>query len=52
VIVAASTAWIDAIILVSIIVPIGGFCIFAAWFLRAGRAQEERERAARGRPPT
>ena len=30
----ASTAWIDAIILVSIIVPIGGFLIFAAWFLR------------------
>jgi hypothetical protein len=31
---AASTAWIDAIILVSIIVPIGGFLIFAVWFLR------------------
>jgi len=30
----ASTAWIDAIILVSIIVPIGGFCVFAVWFLR------------------
>jgi hypothetical protein len=34
VIVGASTAWIDAIILVTIIVPIGGFCIFAVWFLR------------------
>ncbi len=33
-VVGASTAWIDAIILVSIIVPIGGFLIFAAWFLR------------------
>jgi len=30
----ASTAWIDAIILVSIVVPIGAFCIFAVWFLR------------------
>jgi hypothetical protein len=30
----ASTAWIDAIILLSIIVPIGGFIVFAVWFLR------------------
>ena len=30
----ASTAWIDAIILVSIVVPIGGFLVFAVWFLR------------------
>ncbi len=30
----ANTAWIDVIILVSIIVPIGGFAIFAVWFLR------------------
>ena len=30
----ASTAWIDAIILVSIIVPIGGLAVFAWWFLR------------------
>ena len=48
----ASTAWIDVIILVSIIVPIGGFIVFAVWFLRTGRAHEERERAARRRPPT
>jgi hypothetical protein len=34
VIVGASTAWIDAIIIVSIVVPIGGFCVFAVWFLR------------------
>ena len=30
----ASTAWIDAIILLSIVVPIGGFIVFAVWFLR------------------
>jgi hypothetical protein len=30
----ASTAWIDAIIIVSIVVPIGGFAVFAVWFLR------------------
>ena len=34
VIVGASTAWIDAVILVSIVIPIGGFLIFAVWFLR------------------
>ena len=50
-IVGASTAWIDAIILLSIVVPIGGFIFFAVWFLRAGRAEEERERAVRDRPP-
>jgi hypothetical protein len=30
----ASTAWIDVIILASIVVPIGGFLVFAVWFLR------------------
>ena len=30
----ASTAWIDVIILLSIIVPIGGFIVFAVWVLR------------------
>ena len=30
----ASTGWIDVIILASIVIPIGGFCIFAVWFLR------------------
>jgi hypothetical protein len=30
----ASTAWIDVLILASIIVPIGGFLTFAVWFLR------------------
>jgi hypothetical protein len=30
----ASTAWIDVIILVSTIVPIGLFIVFAVWFLR------------------
>ncbi len=50
---AAGTAAVDAVILASMIVPIGGFANFAWWFLRAGRRNEERERAARsnGRPP-
>jgi hypothetical protein len=30
----ANTGWIDAIVLASIIVPIGGFLIYAVWFLR------------------
>jgi hypothetical protein len=30
----ASTAWIDALILASIVVPVGGFIVFAVWFLR------------------
>jgi hypothetical protein len=51
VLVAAGTAAVDAVILVSIIVPVGGFCVFAWWFLRAGRRYEERERAAERRPP-
>jgi hypothetical protein len=34
VIVGASTAWKDAWILITIIVPVGGFVIFAVWFLR------------------
>ena len=50
--VAAGTAVVDAVILVSIIVPLGGFAVFAWWFLRAGRRYEERERAADRRPPT
>jgi hypothetical protein len=33
-VVGASTAWIDAIILVSSFVPIIVFCLFAVWFLR------------------
>jgi hypothetical protein len=52
VLVAAGTAVVDAVILVSIIVPVGGFGVFAWWFIRAGRRYEERERAARHRPPT
>ena len=32
--VGASTAWIDVVILVSIVVPIGGLIWFAIWFLR------------------
>jgi len=52
VLVAAGTAVVDAVILASMIVPVGGFVVFAWWFLRAGRRAEERERAAQsnGRP--
>ena len=49
--VAAGTAVVDAVILASIIVPLGGFGVFAWWFLRAGKRYEERERATNGRPP-
>jgi hypothetical protein len=34
VIVGANTFWIDVAILVSIVIPIGAFCVFAVWFLR------------------
>jgi hypothetical protein len=30
----AGTGWIDAVILASIVIPIGGFIVFAVWFLR------------------
>ena len=33
-VVGASTAWIDVVILASIILPIGGFIVFAVWFLQ------------------
>jgi hypothetical protein len=46
VVVAVGTAAIDAVILVSMIVPVGGFAVFAWYFLRAGKRFEERERAA------
>ena len=53
--VAAGTAVVDAVILVSTIVPVGGMIWFAWWFLRAGKRYDERERAAgraaRSRPP-
>jgi hypothetical protein len=52
VLVAAGTAVVDAVILVSMIVPVGGFIVFAWYFLRAGKRYEERERAAGRRPPT
>ncbi len=53
VLLAARTAAVDAVILVSIIVPLGGFAVFAWWFLRAGKRYDERERApqSNGRPP-
>jgi hypothetical protein len=34
VIVGAHAAWKDAIILITIVIPIGGFIVFAVWFLR------------------
>jgi hypothetical protein len=45
----AGTAIIDAVILVSSIVPVLALIAFAWWFLRAGRRYDERERAARSR---
>ena len=48
--VAAGTAVVDAVILVSTIVPVGGMIWFAWWFLRAGKRYDERERAAGRRP--
>ena len=29
-----NTAWVDAFILASIVIPIGAFIVFAIWFLR------------------
>ena len=49
--VAAGTAVVDAVILVSTIVPVGGMIWFAWWFLRAGKRYDERGRAAGRRPP-
>jgi hypothetical protein len=34
VVLGAGTGWIDAAILASIVIPIGGFIVFAVWFLR------------------
>jgi hypothetical protein len=33
-VVGASTAWIDAVIIVSTFVPIAGLIVFSIWFLR------------------
>jgi len=51
VLVAAGTAGVDAVILVSTIVPVGGMIWFAWWFLGAGKRYDERGRAAGRRPP-
>jgi hypothetical protein len=50
VVLGAGTAVIDAVILVSSIVPVLAMIVFARWFLRAGKRYDERERAARRRP--
>jgi hypothetical protein len=47
----AGTAVVDTAVLVASIVPVVGFLVFARYFLRAGRRYDERERAARRRPP-
>jgi hypothetical protein len=46
------TEFVQWVIVLSSIVPVLGLCWFAWWFLRAGKRYDERERAARGRPPT
>jgi hypothetical protein len=43
---------IEVVIFLSSTVPVVGMIWFAWWFLRAGKRYDERERAARGRPPT
>jgi hypothetical protein len=52
VLVAGGNGFVEVVIVVSSIVPVIGLIWFAWWFLRAGRRYDERERAARGRPPT
>jgi len=47
----AGTAVIDTVILVSSIVPVVGFLLFARYWLRAGKRYDEQERAAGRRPP-
>jgi hypothetical protein len=51
VLVAAGTAVVDTVILVSSLVPVVGMGWFAWWFLRAGKRYDEQERAAGRRPP-
>jgi uncharacterized membrane protein len=51
VLLAAGTAVIDTVILVSSIVPVVGFLLFARYWLRAGKRYDEQERAAGRRPP-
>ncbi|MFL5960831.1 MAG: hypothetical protein ACJ75G_11260 [Gaiellaceae bacterium] len=50
--VADGTVFVEWVIVLSSILPIIGLGVFAWWFLRAGKRYEERERAARRRPPT
>ena len=47
----AGTAIVDTVILVSSVVPVVAFLVFARYFLRAGKRYDERERAVGRRPP-
>jgi hypothetical protein len=51
VLLAGGTKFVEVVIVLSSIVPVIGIAWFAWWFLRAGRRYDERERAARNRPP-
>jgi len=43
---------VSILLLVAAVAPVVALAWFAWWFLRAGKRYDERERAARGRPPT
>ena len=49
--VASGTTFVEVVIFLSSTVPVVGMIWFAWWFLRAGKRYDERERAARRRPP-
>ncbi len=51
VLLAGGTEFVEVVIVLSSIVPVIGIAWFAWWFLRAGKRYDERERAARNRPP-
>jgi hypothetical protein len=51
VLVAGGNTLIEWVIVLSSTVPVVGLIWFAWWFLRAGKRYDERERAARNRPP-
>ncbi len=45
------TTIVDVLLVTVATAPVIGFVFFARWFLRAGKRYDERERAARNRPP-
>jgi hypothetical protein len=51
VLVAGGNTFVEWVIVLSSTVPVIGMVWFAWWFLRAGKRYDERERAARNRPP-